>query len=498
MRYKNRLLKKISPYIIALYLLGILLLLSLPVYWMPKDGISIGNMKLHFANLESLSTDKKIEKKDINSIIQNLDTTMQVARIDTTQIQKTDSLVAKKIDSVKPVKKDTIPAMVKLEMNAKAKSYLHDFFKKISQTKRLSVLHYGDSQIESDRITSYLRQKMQLQFGGYGVGMIPATDIFNSFSFNQTYSNNFKRYTIFGGKKLKSKRYGAMASASRFTAEMDTAKVNLDSLPNQTAWIQVAPSKRAYSHSRNFTRVTLHYNDCVVPVKLKVTQNQKVIKEADLITDAKQHALTLTFSKTPENLKFEFSGKISPNICGFTLQGNSGLTLSNIALRGSDGMVFRRMKYANMSAMMHQDNTQMVFMQFGGNSVVYFKDSTQVHHYANWYKRQIQTVRKAMPGKMIVVIGPSDMSKLNGTTHETYPFLPYTVSEMKRAALEADAAYWDLYAAMGGYNSMPAWVEKRLAANDYIHFSNKGAKFAAQLFWNAFWAEYVQWKKSNK
>lgn len=462
---------------------------------MPKDGIAISNIKLKFATIESLSTKKKIEKKNIDDLLENIDTTIQSNQL---THSPGGNIPVKKNDST-TIKKDSIHRQaVRLTMNDKAKSYLHDFFKEISKSNRLSILHYGDSQIESDRITSYIRQKIQTKFGGHGVGLIPATDVFNSFSFKQSFSDNFERYTIFGGKKLKSRRYGAIASVSRFTKEIDTTKISLDSLPNQTAWITIAPSKIAYPNARQFTRVTLHYNDCIVPVKLTVTQDQKVIKEANLITDAKQHALTLTFNSTPSNLKFEFSGKISPNICGFSLQGDSGLTVSNIALRGSSGTFFRRIKYYDMSSMMHQDNAQMLILQFGGNSVVYFKDSTEVTNYANWFKQQIRTLRKAMPGKMIVVIGPSDMSKLNGTTYETYPFLPYTISEMKRVALESDAAYWDLYTAMGGYNSMPAWVEKRLAANDYVHFSTKGAKFIAQMFWNAFWSEYVQWKKNQK
>ena len=491
-------MKKISPYIIVLYILGILLLLSPLLYLFPEKGIRIGQTKLHFATLESLTTDNEIQKKDIEQIITKIDTTMKVLNIDSLTKPKNDSLVVKpQADSIKKPVKDTLIGLV---MNAKAKQYLHRFFIQLNKarSKRIGILHYGDSQIESDRITSYIRQKMQLQFGGYGPGMIPATDIFNTFSFSQTFSDNFKRYTAIGGKKLKSGRYGAMISASRFTPETDTTGINLDSLPMQTAWIQIAPSKKAYSRSRKFTRVTLHYNECIVPVKLKVVQNQQVIKETDLIQDGKQHSIVLSFKTTPNDLKFEFSGKISPNICAFSLEGNAGLSVSNIALRGSDGTQFRRIKYANMSQMMRETNAQLVLMQFGGNSVVYFKDSTQIRNYANWFKRQIQTVQKAMPGKMVIVIGPSDMSKLTNDNYETYPFLPYTVSEMKRVSLEANAAYWDLYAAMGGKNSMPAWVEKRLAAKDYVHFSSKGAKFAAELFWRAFTSEYIQWKKQIK
>jgi len=484
-------LKQIKPYNIVLYLGGILLILGIWIYVFPEGGIQIGNLQLSYTNLEKLTREHKVEKKDIKDILKKTDTTMQVVNLDSLAAQKKDSIAQAQPKS---------PALTGIDLNDAARQNLYQFFKRLSRAKnkKLSILHYGDSQIESDRITSYLRQKTQLQFGGYGPGLIPATDVYNNFSFQQEYSGNFIRYTAFGGKnKLKSAKYGALASASRFTKEIDTTAENFsrDSLPEVKAWISISPSKKTYSRARVYSRVRMHYNDCIDSVQIKVFQGENLIKETYLKNDGKQHSLVLNFSKTPENLKFEFTGKISPNICGFSLEGISGVQFSNIAMRGSDGTVFKRIKYSTLSTMMHEVNTQLVLMQFGGNSVVAFKDSTQVTHYANWFKSQIQRVQKAMPGSMVIVIGPSDMSKLTDGVYETYPFLPYTVEEMKRVALESNAGFWNLYQAMGGKNSMPSWVEKRLAANDYVHFSNKGAKFAAELFWQAFINEYVKWKK---
>ena len=59
------------------------------------------------------------------------------------------------------------------------------------------------------------------------------------------------------------------------------------------------------------------------------------------------------------------------------------------------------------------------------------------------------------------------------------------------------SAYWNLYGSMGGANSMPSWVEKGLAGQDHIHFSNSGAKFAAQMFYNALMSEYTRWSASK-
>jgi hypothetical protein len=75
--------------------------------------------------------------------------------------------------------------------------------------------------------------------------------------------------------------------------------------------------------------------------------------------------------------------------------------------------------------------------------------------------------------------------------------LPYLVEQMKKVSKEVGGCYWDLYSAMGGYNSMPSWVERGLAGKDYIHFTPGGAKFASQLYFDAFAAEYVKWQNGN-
>ena len=136
-------------------------------------------------------------------------------------------------------------------------------------------------------------------------------------------------------------------------------------------------------------------------------------------------------------------------------------------------------------------------MQYGGNSIPFFKDSSGVENFANYFKSQINSIKRMNPNLFVIVIGPSDMSKLKDGIYNTYKLLPYCVEKMKEATVESGSGYWDLYSAMGGENSMPAWVEKGLAGNDHIHFSSKGAKIASQMFYDALISEYVKWNNNN-
>ncbi len=456
-------------------------------------------MQFNFLTQENFIHPKKQEKADITDIIADIDTSMVIEDDPLVKHQNGShgELGApnggKLIDS----------AATSLQMNDAGLKNLYSFFeilKKVSAKKeKISILHYGDSQIEGDRMTGYIRERIQNQFGGNGPGLIPATNVYSTVAFEQSYSESFVRYTGFGGNALQSKKYGAMISVARFTPEyeLDSTLSNADTLVEQSGWIEIAPSRSAYRRARTYNNVVMHYNSCILPTKLHVYQNGTLIHEEDLMNDGEQHVFRLSFPDTPGKLRYEFKGKMSPNICGFSLEGDYGVQVSNIAMRGSSGTVFGRVDQNVLRSMYESLNTELVIMQFGGNSVPFFEDSASVESFARYFKSQINRIKRLNDGAMVIVIGPSDMSVLEDQIYVTYKFLPYCVEQMKKATKDAGAAYWDLFAAMGGENSMPSWVEKGLAGKDYIHFSNAGSKIASQLFYDAFLAEYSKWEKNK-
>lgn len=482
-----------------LFVVLVLGILAPVVVFTPKDGWNFWGVKTDFLSYQKFMHPKKQEKADISDIL---------AEIDTTMLDSDDPFVQHKNGSNGDMGAPSggshdEDASTELQMNEEGRANLHRFFETLSAVaankQKISILHYGDSQIEGDRMTGFIREKIQTQFGGNGPGLIPATNVYSTVTFKQSYSKNFERYTCFGGASLKSRKYGAMASAARFTKEYGSdSTLRLDTIAEKTGWIEIAPSPSAYTRARNYNNVKMHYNSCIAPVKVRVYQNGAVIHEEMLIQDGKQHTLKLSFPNTPGALKYEFTGKVSPNICGFSLEGDYGVQVSNIAMRGSSGTVWGAMNQDVLRQMYAELNTKLVIMQFGGNSVPFFKDSTSVRNFASYFKGQINRVKALNPDAMIIVIGPSDMSKLDDGIYETYPFLPYCVEKMKEVTMASGGAYWNLYAAMGGRNSMPAWVEKGLAGKDYIHFSNGGTKVASGFFYNAFMAEFNKWKGGSE
>lgn len=482
-------MQKIRKYHILAFTGIVFASIVLASFLFPAEGLNLGLFRLKTLSSDQLLFEKEIVKKDISSIVESVDTSL--LNMDDQLTQMADSSDG---NLGAPVKVNySMNSASSVRSNKSFDAQMELFVQKLNavsgEKKKIHILHYGDSQIEGDRMTSFIRQRIQEQFGGFGPGLIPAVNVYPTFTFVQSYSENFARYTCFGGDKLASRKYGLMNSAARFSPE----KMDSTSTIEKEAWIEIGPGKSAYARARVYNNVKMFYNSCTVACTVSVFQGENLIHQEALNTDGKYHTLKLSFPQEPGKLRFVFKGTHSPNIMGFSMEGDFGVQVDNVGMRGSSGTFFGSIDQGLFATQMSELNADMIIMQFGGNSIPAIKDSAAVVNFARYIRGQLLTLKKLRPNAAILMIGPSDMSTLIDGQYQTYPLLPYTVEQLKKATEGVGVGYWDLYDAMGGMNSMPAWVEKGLAGQDYIHFTNKGASIAAQLFYDAFMKEYLKY-----
>jgi lysophospholipase L1-like esterase len=461
-------------------------LLYIPSALIPEEGVTWLGVKWRFLPFERVWVAKKQVKKNIEKI---------VAAVDTSNINDDIKHIGKSTGQTGLPEGGLLASKTDnpLQMSGSASTKLHRFFSALEGAatgQKISIFHYGDSQIEGDRMTGYIRQRIQQQFGGIGPGFIPAYNVYNTQSFKQKVSPNFKRYTAFWPPKMSSRRYGALLSAATF--ELSGAA----EVPTE-AWVEITPSAAAFTRARTYSQVKCYYNSCYAPCSVKIYENDKLIHEDSLVADGGHHVLPLSFGHTPGKLRFVFSSTKSPIFTGFSLDGDVGVAVNNVAMRGSSGHDLSSSD-ASIFAQMHREaNTKLFILQFGGNSVHAFRDSSSVRYYISSLKNRINYIQKLVPDAAIILIGPSDMSRLHDGIFETYPYLPYTVDRMQKMCAENGVVFWNLYAAMGGKNSMPAWVAQGLAGKDYVHFSPRGASIASQYFFEAFGTAYSEWQSKK-
>jgi lysophospholipase L1-like esterase len=442
----------------------------------PKDGVHIAGLKLHFSPWfqEADSAQFAAAVPDIDAHLAQL-----------------DSLAATPIDTaVNYARKETIASLQ--FANADASSF-HRFFRALEEAqggRRVHVFHYGDSQIESDRMTNVIREKLQSRFGGSGCGLVCPIPITGSGNIIQSQSSNWKRYTSYGYDDGKSKHnnYGALCAFGRFTAPGATTDTT-------EAWIELRPSSMATGLCKRYQEIVLFFGNHSQPFSIEVAGDNSLIAQETIAPQAGVQSRTWMVNDCPKRLRITFKGVESPDVYGISLNSTQGVGVSNIALRGNDGGAFRRVNTGSMQPVFDQLQGELYILQFGGNSVPYLSGRESAFKHGESFREHIQRFKRMRPDAAIVVIGPSDMSTSVDGIYQTWPFLEELNDGMKAAAFAEGCAFWDMYSVMGGRNSMVSWVNHspQYAGPDYTHFTPAGARKMAELFSKALMDEYEAW-----
>jgi lysophospholipase L1-like esterase len=443
------------PLKIAYIIWTVIALLGVVCLLVPEDGWHIGPWDLRFPTLA--------EALDLNPTTSSLpiDSTW-LAEADTVTVS-TDT-VAKK-DSVSPTPQPVIPEVNVVPTDSRA--YLAAFYAALDSAASMPVrvVHYGDSQIEEDRITNILRENWQKQYGGGGVGLIPLHQTIPTRSIRQTLSINGviqtsqkgpQRYIVYGPKSMRltdSDDYGVMGQV----AILDSTLVP----GSDSVVLHVEPLDKK--------RKTYHYFSHV-----RVLADSSLTASLSPLLDSTTHC----------DITLQGRGKVY----GVSLETDKGLIVDNIPMRGCSGNIFTKIDSAQLSAFYRETNTRLIILQFGGNMIPQTENPSTIKGYVrSTMRQQIRYIKACAPQASILMIGPSDMSTNIDGTMTTYPLVPYMDQQFKKMAQEEGIAYWSMYEAMGGYNSMVTWHDKGLAGSDYVHFTRSGANNIGKKLYN--WIE---------
>jgi len=366
------------------------------------------------------------------------------------------------------------------------------------KTEVIRVLHYGDSQIEGDRVTSFLRYKLQGQFGGTGTGLLRIKSVVPNASIALTLSDNWHKYAV-GDTTCPDKHFGVLMNKAYFGDTLQSRDAFADSI--QKAWIEIKKTNR-YGYMKNhceYSRLKLVLDSVHRPVYLSFSIEDSVIIRDSLMPQNDMQMREWVIEDSPGEMLLEFESVKSPYFYALILEGDDGVAVDNIALRGSAGLEFRRCSRNNLRQMFDLLNVELLILEFGVNVVPnVVNDYT---YYQNWFYSNLEWIKKIDPELPVIVMSVSDVARKDpqGTWYESYPNIPLIRDVQRKAAFKAGYAFWDLYEAMGGKNSMPAWVfaEPPLGHTDFTHFTNKGARIISQMLYNALIMEYNEYLSEN-
>ena len=361
-------------------------------------------------------------------------------------------------------------------------SYFDDFYSALDKADEqlVGISHYGDSQIEEDRITKQLRGRLQTQFGGGGVGLLPFKHTYYNLSVSEVLKGNYTIYSpisYYRDAERSSNNYGPLLQASGIDG---------------TCSLHIFPRKNTESYSGHY------FSHAVVlsSAGVSLTAKDAIKKEVSSSTDMSITDFVMPDSTT--NLYLDISGK--GDIYGVSLHNSTGVVADNIALRGSSGIIFRSVNQEQLKQYFSVMNTRLILLEFGGNSMPAIHSEKAIHNYIARLLHDIEILKRLAPDAKLLFIGPSDMVSLSGGVPHTLPMLEKFDTYAEEMMNRHGVAYWSMFRAMGGANSMVEWVRARpqLAASDYVHFTRTGAAKVGDLLTDAVLTGYNYYKMREK
>jgi len=410
-------------------------------------------------------------------------------------------------------KQDSISAAVVAAAKISSELVALDPFMQKLQTARsggsVRIAYFGDSIIEGDLITAQLRNNLQAQYGGSGVGLVPITSIVAGFrqTIRHTFSKNFEAVSLMNAKGSINPGFGGYVFIPRnyFSIEKpvevkptqdispasdslaDSTKVAVPAEPapepktvvqkqfvNTNPWVEYAGANIA-GGSQTFSRIRLFYSHAKANSWVIVSRDGSAAEKYTLRAGESVQALDLSGTSPVSRIRLEFSASDPIHLYGVSFDQNTGVYVDNISIRGHSGMYFDRITTDNIRDFQRYMDYDLIVLQYGENV-----SSPTTKDYSFYYKGMLKTIehiRGAIPNIPILMISAHDRSVNQAGGFMTSPDIPILVTTQAKIAKDTGSAFWNLLDAMGGLNSMRDWVKANppLASKDFTHFNRAGA-----------------------
>ena len=443
-----------KPIRTLLFILSVMLLLGVAWYFFPDEGITVGGVHFRFPSYAAyMAPDTK--KVDVDAVLNKVSQSFEM------------TVSENLLDSMRYYRSYLKENPNRIYLPNDDYTFFDQLFYQLEHAdeegKTYRIMHYGDSQIEMDRISSVLRQKLQEFFGGSGPNMIPAIQPVATISVSQ-HASNLHRYMVYGdASRAPHNRYGVMAQFGQVVGS------------GSITFIQSSHSQ-AFEKAKEISTVSvlLGKNSQGFSATLKcdnTTYESKVLPAND--------SVSLITWILPENVKrgtINFVG--NAEVYAVLLDDEAGVAIDNVALRGCSGNIFTRINESTMRQSFELLNTRLIILQFGGNRMPGITSLKNITPYMAELEKQIQYLKHVAPKASLLFIGPADMGKSYNGKMGTWKNLPELNDSLRVMSLRNDVAYWDMFHVMGGEGSMVQWVKHSppYAGPDYVHFTFKGAQ----------------------
>lgn len=356
------------------------------------------------------------------------------------------------------------------------------FYEALSQVKTMErpvrIAYFGDSFIEADIFTADLREMLQNEFGGCGVGYVPVTS------------------SISGYRPTVRHSFGGWSSHSS-NDSVGFNKVLQDIsghyfFPREGAYVQLKGQNKYASRLDTCEVSTFYYlNKGFAAIRSKVNG----AREGELHEETGDGTMqALAVEGKIGQVRWSVEQSDSAIFYGVAMDGKRGISLDNFSVRGSSGLHLRSIPLRTLLAFRRLRTYDLIVIQYGLN--VATERGVKYDGYKKGMLTVVEHLKTAFPeaGILLVSVGDREYKNDNGELR-TMPGVKNLIRYQQSIAADSHIAFWNMYDAMGGQGSIVEMIDRKMANLDYTHINFKGGKHLAGILFETLMYGKEQYEK---
>ncbi|MCK5457541.1 MAG: hypothetical protein KAI45_10485, partial [Melioribacteraceae bacterium] len=310
-----------------------------------------------------------------------------------------------------------------------------------SGSEKVRIAHFGDSIIWGDVITENLRVDFQKKYGGHGIGFVSVCT--DDLSARKTIKHEFSDDWEWGSVFTKNREKFPIGIAGTVGKASSNSTITYKSRMDSPA-------------ATSFSEFSIFYSNANSNSSMSYKINNKNAKSVSLSSGSKLNVTKIDFGKSVKYIEIELTKCEGAYFYGVTLDSGNGIYIDNFPFRGNSGVSLRDLDNKLLPGFADNLNYKLFILQFGVNVAA----SGNVRY--QWYERMmlriIKKIKKYFPETSILLISPGDLGQKQGRTMHTHPEIKRFVAIQEKIAKKGKVAFWNMFEAMGGENSISNWV----------------------------------------
>jgi lysophospholipase L1-like esterase len=342
---------------------------------------------------------------------------------------------------------------------------------------RVKVLHYGDSLLAIDYVSSTLRRLLQERFGDAGHGFMPIANPTPGYFHNDVVRRASDEWTVSRvvGPFAQDGLYGLGGFSFVGTS--------------RAAWSRFATSSKG-PYGRAVSRFGVQYlaqpSGGDFEVVVDKTQVQSVSSASDSVRLATyerrvndgEHNFELRVVKGPVRAFGVWMDREGP-----------GVIVDSLGIQGCRLRFLDQAQDGHWAEALRSRDPQLVIFEFGLNEAA-DDFAYPMDRYKVTAQKVLEQVRAALPQASCLVVAPNDVAIKRGTDLTTRAVVPHLVQAQRQVAEASGCAFFDTYSAMGGFGSMATWIRRGLGGADNTHPNILGADLIGTWLYRALMDRY--------